>query len=362
MDINNKKYADIIVNFSLCVKEKDLVLIKTENEIPQPLVKELFKEILKKNAHPVLINEPSELKEIFFKTGNENQLKYISDIALAEYKNADKIIFISSPKNLNFLNNTDKEKISTRTKATGILTEELMKRTSEGKLSWIKINYPTHSLAQAGRMSLEEYTKLLNSSCFLDEKDPIAALENMKNNQQKIIDILNKASKIRIKGEKTDITFNIKERVWQNCYGKSNFPDGEICTTPVENSANGKIFFDYPSYFRGQLAQGIYLEFKRGKVTKAKAQMGEEFLNEIIKIDEGASRIGELAFGLNEKITAASGSILFDEKIGGSMHIALGLGGLNNSSIHWDIVKNLKNQSEIFLDNKLVYKNGLFLI
>jgi aminopeptidase len=204
------------------------------------------------------------------------------------------------------------------------------------------------------------------ASCLINKKDPIAEWKKIHKEQERICNFLNKASKIRIVGEDTDLTFNTKGRKWMNCSGDKNMPDGEVFTGPVENSVNGRIRFTYPGIYMGREVEDISLVFKKGKVTRASAAKGENLLKELIKI-KGADRLGEAAIGTNYGITRFTKNMLFDEKMGGTIHMALGnaypqTGALNKSAIHWDILKDMKKNAEIYADNELFYKNGKFLV
>ena len=202
--------------------------------------------------------------------------------------------------------------------------------------------------------------------------DPVAKLKELDEKQTKWANYLNGVKKLRIVGEKTDITFGVEGRKWISCSGLNNYPDGEVFTSPVENDVNGEIYFDFPQIYRGNEAQGVHLWIENGKVVKAKADKGEDFLNAMLDMDEGSRGIGEIAIGTNDRIQEVTGNILFDEKIGGSIHMAVGAsypeaGGKNVSGLHWDLIKNMKDASgeaggKIFADDILIYENGKFLI
>jgi aminopeptidase len=246
------------------------------------------------------------------------------------------------------------------------LSEIFHKRVAEGKLKWTVLPYPISAQAQEGEMSIEEYEDFVYNSCLVDKKDPVVEWKKLHQQQDKICEFLNKTEQINIKGEDTDLTFNTKGRKWINCSGKENMPDGEVFTSPLEDSVNGTIRFTFPGIFVGREVEDIKLTFKKGKVVEASALRGNEFLQQILKI-EGADRIGEAAFGTNYAITRFTKNMLFDEKIGGTIHFALGnsypeSGGVNKSSIHWDILKDMKKDGEIRADGKLFYENGQFLI
>ena len=243
----------------------------------------------------------------------------------------------------------------------------MLKRSAEGDLNWVIADFPTNALAQEANMSLDEYTEFLIKACYLHLDNPIEKWKEINAFQQKIADFLNTKSKIRLVGEKTDITFNVAGRTWKSCAGECNFPDGEVYTSPIEDSANGQIYFDFPQIYRGNEAQKVLLTLKDGKVIEAKAEKGEEFLNDMLNMDEGARFVGEIAIGTNDMVQDVTGNILFDEKIGGSIHMAVGAsypdtGGKNVSGLHWDLIKNMKNGGQIYADDELIYENGKFLI
>jgi aminopeptidase len=214
-------------------------------------------------------------------------------------------------------------------------------------------------------MSLEEYEDFVYRSCLVDREDPVAEWKKIHEQQEKICHLLNQTCEMRVLGEDTDLTFSVKGRKWINCSGKENMPDGEVFTTPIEDSANGAVRFTLPGIFSEREVEDIKLTFRDGKVVKASASKGDEFLQRILGI-EGADRIGEAAIGTNYGITKFTKNMLFDEKIGGTIHLALGAsfpetGGLNKSAIHWDILKDMEKDGEIYADGKLFYKNGKFV-
>ena len=215
-------------------------------------------------------------------------------------------------------------------------------------------------------MALPEYEDFVYGSCMIDEEDPIAEWQKIREEQEITCEFLNQAENIRIIGEDTDLTFKVSGRKWINCSGEKNLPDGEVYTAPIEDSADGRIRFTYPGIFLGREIEDIELTFKAGEIVAASAAKGDEFLQQLLKI-EGAKRIGEIAIGTNYRITRFTKSMLFDEKMGGTIHMALGFnpeaktGGLNKSAIHWDILKDMKKGGEIYADNKPFYKDGKFL-
>jgi len=257
--------------------------------------------------------------------------------------------------------------LARRSKATRSLSEKLLNRSAKGEASWVLADVPTNALAQEAKMSFDEYSQFLFNACFLNLDDPVSKLKEMDEKQTKYCEYLNNCSQLHILGEQTDITFSTKGRKWISCSGLNNYPDGEVFTSPVEDSAQGEIYFDFPAIYRGNEAHKIHLTLENGKVVKASAEKGEEFLNSMLNLDEGASFVGEIAIGTNEMIQEVTGNILFDEKIGGSIHMACGAsypetGGKNVSGLHWDIIKNMKNGGKIYADDELIYENGKFII
>lgn len=362
-----QKYADVLVNYSTKVKKNDLVIIKTQSYLAEPLIKEIYRAVLKNGAHPVVRCSFESLSEIFIKNADDNQLNYIDEMSKIEFEKADKIISIGAPLNVKSMANANSDKMAKRSKATRELSQTMLKRSEKGELNWVIADFPTQALSQEAKMSLDEYEEFLINSCYLDLENPVQKWIEIGQEQKRIISKLNGTKKLHITGEKTDITFSVENRLWISCDGINNFPDGEIFTSPVEDSAEGEIYFDFPAIYRGNQADKIHLKLKEGRVIEASAQTGEDFLNSMLNMDEGSRLVGEIAIGTNERIKNATGNILFDEKIGGSVHMALGAsypetGGKNVSGLHWDIIKNMKNNSCIYADDKLIYKDGRFVI
>lgn len=362
-----QKYAKVLVEYCTNIQKGQLVIIRSEAQA-QPLVKAVYEEVIKKGAYPVPRIILEGLNESYYKLASDEQLDFIDPFIQLEYDKVDAIISIDAPSNLKNLARTNPEKMARRSKATKPLSNKMLNRAAEGSLSWVICNYPTQALAQEGRMSLDEYSEFLFKACYLDIDDPVAKWKEIGETQQKYVDYLNNGvKKIRLVGEKTDLTISVEGRKWINCCGSNNFPDGEVFTSPVEDSANGEIFFDFPAIYRGNEVHNIHLKFENGKVVHATAEKGEDFFLKMINQDEGARFLGELAIGTNDVIQDVTGDILFDEKIGGSIHLALGssypeTGGKNESGLHWDIIKNMKNGGQIYADDILIYENGKFLI
>lgn len=362
LDGRVKKLAELCVNYCVHVKPKEKVVIRG-SVAAAPVIIEIFGECLRRDAYPWLL--PSlDADFMYFKNAKNHQLKFVSPFDRFIYENMDVNIAIACDPNPKRLTNVDPSKIRTQRAARRELNDIFYRRVGEGKAKWTLLPFPVTDQAQEAAMSLEEYEDFVYASCMVDTKDPIDEWKKKRHEQEKTCDRLNQANKMRIVGENTDLSFRIKGRKWINGGGEKNMPDGEVFTAPVENSVNGKIRFTYPGIYAGREVEDIMLTFKNGKVTDASAAKGQALLKELLKI-EGANRLGEVAIGTNYGIRKFTKNMLFDEKMGGTVHIALGnsyseSGGLNKSAIHWDILKDMHKNAEIYVDNELFYKNAKF--
>ncbi len=367
MDNLWEKYAKVLVDYSVKVKKGELTIIRAGSYVAQPLIKEIYKQVLLRGGHPVVRTAVDRLNEIYIQNATDEQLEYIDPMTELEYDKAKNLISIGAPLNVKNMARQDSKKLSKRSAFMKKLTEKMLKRSADGDLNWVIADFPTQALAQEAKMSLDEYTDFLIKACWLHIDDPVPKWKEIGEKQEKIAEYLNSKSKIRIIGDKTDITFNVAGRIWKSCAGECNFPDGEVYTSPIEDSANGQIYFDFPQIYRGNEAQKVLLTLENGKIIDAKAEKGEEFLNAMLDMDDGSRFVGEIAIGTNEMIQDVTGNILFDEKIGGSIHMAAGAsypdtGGKNVSGLHWDLIKNMKNGGKIYADDVLIYEDGKFLI
>ena len=370
------KYAEVLVDYSTNVQKGDLVQIRGTSVYTKDLVKAVYKRVLERGGNPIVRTSIEDLTDTFIKYASDEQLDFVDSITKLEYETVDKFISIGGPMNTKNLAKADMKKLARRGKATKALSELLMKRSAEGSASWVIADVPTHALAQEAKMSFDEYSEFLFKSCYLDTDDPVAKLKELDEKQTKWANYLNGVKKLHVVGEKTDITFGVEGRKWISCSGLNNYPDGEVFTSPVEDDVNGEIYFDFPQIYRGNEAQGVHLWIENGKIVKAKADKGEDFLIAMLDMDEGSRGIGEIAIGTNDRIQEVTGNILFDEKIGGSIHMAVGAsypeaGGKNVSGLHWDLIKNMKGDKtdkknkiggKIYADDVLIYENGKFLI
>jgi aminopeptidase len=345
------------------LKPQETVLIRGSDHA-RPLINEVFKECLLSDAYPIVM-PMLDLDYTFYVHAKEHQLKFVSAFEKLRVETIDAQISIRCETNPKALTTIDPSKIRTHRAAWRELAETFNRRTAEGKLKWALLPYPINAQAQEAGMALEEYEDFVYRSCMVDKENPIEEWRKIGRAQEKTCRLLDNVSQIRIVGEDTDLSLRVKERKWINSDGKRNMPSGEVFTAPVEDSVDGTIRFTYPGIYAGREVENITLTFEAGRVISASAAKGSELLQEIIKI-EGADRLGEVAVGTNYGINKFTKNMLFDEKMGGTIHMALGnsypeSGGLNRSAIHWDVLKDMKKGGEIYADGKLVYKDGEFL-
>jgi len=360
------KLAKLLVNYSISVKSHDKVNL-SGTIAALPLIKEIYKEILKAGAFPNIRLTFEDEEYLFYKYAQNHQLDYCNPFRKYETENIDSSISIFAGFNPHSLTSIPAEKKQRAIKAREPIMEAVFKRWGEGDFTWVGSLCPSSALAQEAKMSLSEYSEFVFSCMHLDENDPISFWADFSAKQEKICKIMDNFKQFRYLGKDTDLTFSCEGRKWINCDGKNNFPDGEIFTGPVESSVEGQIRFTYPGIFQGEEIEDITLEFRKGKVVKARAKTGEALLHHILDTDEGARFVGEIAIGTNYNINKFTKNMLFDEKMGGTVHLAIGRGipqsgSLNQSAIHWDMLKDMKNNSEIQADGQTIYKNGKFLI
>ena len=351
-DLRVKKLAEILVNYSIKIKKGDMIELDFGVDAKE-LALECFKLILKKGAYPMIHVGVPGFAYTYYKNASKDQLQHFPKLAMIETKMAAGSINIGAYYNTKELTQIDPKKISMRRKATKKISDISLK-----KNNWIICQFPTNSLAQDAEMSLEEMEDFAYNATNLDWKK-----ESKK--QDKLKKILDKGKHVRITGEDTDISFSIKGRQGIKCDGHRNMPDGEVFIAPVETTTEGCIKYTYPAIYGGREVSGVYLKFHKGKVIEATAEKGEKFLKEMIKTDKGSCKLGEFGIGVNSGIQQFIKQILFDEKIFGTVHLALGMaypegGGRNKSAVHWDMIKDLRRGGAFYIDGKCIQKNGKF--
>jgi aminopeptidase len=365
-DIRLKKLAQILIDYSLQIKPNDILMING-SPLATPLIKEAYKTALQRGAHPHIRLGIPDLVEYFYKNASDKQLTYVSPLSEFETKTITAQLSIISQENTRNLTNVNPKKQAKCSAAHQHLQQLFLKRASEKQLRWCITQYPTNAAAQDANMSLEDYEEFVFKAAFVHKKNPMKQWQHMHTKQESLRKILQTKKNLHILGEETDLHLSVAGRTWINCAGKENFPDGEIFTGPIETSLNGYIHYSFPVNYGGHEVDDITLTFKNGKVIKAHASQGKEFLTTMLNMDKGAKYVGEFAFGTNYGITKYTKNTLFDEKIGGTIHLALGngypeTGSTNVSSLHWDMMCDLRKQGEVYADEELIFKNGKFLI
>jgi aminopeptidase len=347
-----EKLAEILVNYSIKVKKGSIIKLSFGMEA-YPLALSCYKKIIKKGAFPITNVIVPGFAYNYYNLSTEEQLKKFPKITEFEAKNIDGSISIGAEYNTKEFSSVNPKKIAIRSQVIKPISEIYLK-----KDNWVGCEYPTHSLAQEAEMSLEEIEDFIYSATNIDWKK-----EEKK--QLIIKKILDKGNNVKITSKDTNISFSIKGRQGIMCCGHRNMPDGEVFIAPIENTVEGFIRYSYPAIKSGKEVEDVYLEFSKGKIIRATAKKNEDFLKAMINTDKGSSYIGEFGIGVNYGIKRFIKNILFDEKIGGSIHLALGMaykegGGVNESALHWDMIKDLRQGGEIYIDEKLIQKNGIF--
>jgi len=365
-DARVEAVADVLVHYSIDLQPGQLVQIRANVE-GVPLVVALYRAIMEAGGHPWIDLGIEETEELFYTYATDAQLDYFPEFLKQADEEIAASISIWTDANSKRLSNADAAKQARRAKAMHPVTSRFFERMASREIRWVGTAFPTHAAAQTAEMSLREYEDFVYGACLVSEPDPIAAWKSVSHAQQRLIDWLSERNEIHLQGEDTDLRLTYEGRTWENCDGRENFPDGEIFTAPVEQSVEGHIRFSYPACFRGRQVDDVRLWFEKGKVVKATASKNEAFLLEMLGVDDGARFVGEFAFGTNSGIQSFTGDTLFDEKIGGTVHLALGKGYLetgsqNDSAIHWDMVCDLRKGGRVSVNGELFSEDGQFRI
>lgn len=359
------KLAQVLIKYSLAINQGEQLEIRTT-----PLAEELallvYKEAIQAGAHVIASIRLPGADEVFYKYATDEQLEYVSPVKKMITETFDNILVIGAEYNTRSLSGINPSQIARSRKANIELTNIFLDRAARKDLRWCYTEYPTYASAQEADMSLSDYQDFVFNAGLLNEPDPVALWKEEGAKQRRIIDWLKGKDKVELKGKYIDLSFSIKERKFKEADGKYNFPDGEIFTGPVEESANGWIAFSYPAIYEGREVIDVELWFEQGKVVKESASKGGNLLSTSLNTDPGARYLGEWGIGTNYGITQFTKNMLFDEKMGGTIHLALGsgypeTGSKNQSAIHWDMLCDMAD-SEIFVDGDLFYKNGQIVI
>jgi len=364
-DARVDRFAKVLVEYSARIKPGDRVLIEATT-LAEPLVRALYSHILEVGGHPQVLLEFPDQMEIFLTQAGETQLDFLPPFQKLAYDTFESRIRIQSQSNPRALGGIDVARMGRFQRATKPILEAQMQRGATGDFKWVTTIFPTEGYAVEAGMSLRAYEDFVYRACHTNEADPVAYWKKIEAEQNKIIEKIQGHHLVSLQGPNVDLSLSIKGRTFLNSCGTHNMPDGEIYTGPVEDSANGWVKFTYPAIFNGVAVEGIELTFSQGRVERAKATKNEKFMLEMLASDAGARFLGEFAIGTNFEINQFTGNILFDEKIGGSFHMALGAGypetgSRNKSSIHWDMICDMRVGAEISVDHDVVYRNGQFV-
>ena len=359
------KLAKVLVHYSVEIQKGQQVIIRT-SPLADELTLAVYEEVIKAGGHPLVVNEIPGTEEIFYRYASDEQLDYVSPVTRLALDTFDASIAIWTETNTRELSAISPERISRNRKAQSALMKSSMKRSAEGTYKWTLTVYPNNAMAQEADMSLRDYTHFVYGAGLLDHDDPVALWREEEARQKKLTGWLKGREQAIIKGANVDVILSIKDRLFVESAGKKNFPSGEVFTGPVEDSVNGWVRFKYPAIYSGQEITDIELWFENGKVVKEKASKNQELLTSTLNTDTGSRFLGEWGIGTNYGIQRFTKNMLFDEKIGGTIHFAVGAGypetkSKNESGIHWDMLCDMSD-SEIRVDGDLFYKNGRTVI
>lgn len=356
-----EKLAQVMVHYSLALKAGQQVRIST-HPLAEELTLAVYEAAIKAGAFPFVNVSTPGLDEIFFKYANDAQLDYVSPIRKLIAETFDASLSIMTEHNTRELSAIDPARLSRASKAGAGIMKTFLARAARGELSWCLTAYPSQAMAQDADMSLSDYREFVYGAGMLNEDDPVAFWKAEGERQRKLAAWLKPHDRVEMKGENIDLSLSIRDRLFIPCDGRENFPDGEIFTGPVEDSLNGWVRFKYPAIEYGQEVTDIELWFENGRVIKETASKNQELLTAMLNTDPGARYVGEWGIGTNYGIQRFTKNMLFDEKIGGTIHLAVGAGypesgSKNDSSIHWDMLCDM-SQAEIRVDGELFYQDG----
>jgi aminopeptidase len=360
-----RKLAQVLVHYSLDLQPGEEFSLNTT-----PLAEELslavYEEAIKAGAHVLVQNQLPGFEEMFFKLGSDAQIEYLSPVNTLVIEKFRAMLIIEAEQNTRELTNVDPTRLALRRRARAGLFSRMLERIAAGDLKWCLTVYPTHAAAQEAEMSLREYQDFVYSAGMLDSPDPVAAWREENARQQRLIAWLTSKDQVVLQGKDVDLRLSLRGRKFIGASGKENFPDGEIYTSPVEASINGWIRFAYPCIYDGREVIDVELWFEDGKIVKERAVKGQDFLTALLNTDAGSRYLGEWGIGTNYQIPRFTKNMLFDEKLGGTIHLAVGggfpeVGGKNESGVHWDMLCDM-SESEIWVDGDLFYKDGKFTI
>ncbi len=358
--------ADVLVEHSVGVKKGDLVTIRGAY-VAEPLLLAIYQRCLERDAYPMMRVSIPQQESYLFRYASDHQLEFVWETDKWLIENVDVAFSILSDTNTRQLSKIDPSRQSILRRSRKPLMDTYMQRAARGEYRWTVTLFPTEAYAMDAEMSLPEYEDFFYGACLIDSADPVGEWKKVAEGHARLIDWMKGRNELHIEGEGTDLWLEISDRTFIPADGKENFPDGEIFTGPVEDKTRGSITFTYPAHYGGQSVEGARLEFEGGRVVEAKATKNEEFLIKTLDTDPGARVVGELGIGTNYGIEAFTGEILLDEKIGGTVHLALGAsypetGGVNQSAVHWDMVCDLRRGGRITVDGDPLMVDGKLVV
>jgi aminopeptidase len=365
-DPRAENLAQVLVRYSTEVKKGDVVRIAGTSS-GEPLLLAIYEEVLRAGANPVLTMMPEDAAASFYRLADDDQLDWIAPPLQWAYENADVVLSVISDDNPRALTTADPAKQARSQLARKDLTELMMRRAAEGSLRWALTAFPTQGSAAEAGMSLTEYEDFYYKACLVDDPDPLTAWVRTSEETKRLSDWIQDKEEVHITGPDTDIKLNVGGRTWIASFGLRNMPDGEFFTGPVEDATEGEIKFTFPSVYAGREVAGVRFRFEGGRIVDASADQGEALLLEMLETDEGARTLGELGIGTNYGIATGTKSILLDEKIGGTIHLAIGkaypdTGGVNDSAVHWDMICDLRRGGRITVDGQDFQVDGKFVV
>ena len=360
-----ERLAELIVDYSLDLRPGQVVRIDGL-DVAAPFAVALYRCALAADAHPFTNVGFSGLVEILLEHGSDEQLDYLSPLHWEEIEHLDALVTIWSEANTRSLSGADPNRHARYLGAQRRLSNRRWERIAAGEMRWCGTLYPTQAHAQEAEMSLVDYEDFVFDACHVNENDPAAHWLSVSRELEARARELSVTRELRIVGPDTDLRLGVESRSWLAADGRYNLPDGEVFTSPLETETEGRIRYTFPAIYHGREVEDVQLRFEGGHVVEAKAAQGDDYLQSLLAMDAGARILGEVAFGLNYEIDRFTRNILFDEKIGGTMHLALGsgfpqTGGRNTSGLHWDMICDLREDGEVYADGELVWKNGRFL-
>lgn len=369
-----EKLADVLVSYSARIKKGDLVAVRGD-PVGMPLILAIYERVLKSGGHPFWQPVSEDLEDAFLATASDEQLAFLNPLLTHQIETIDARISLWAENNTKRKSRVDSSKMAKVSAANAPLMNRFLERAARGQLRWVGTQYPTQASAQDAEMSLAQYEHFVFRAGLLHLPDPAAEWQLISERQQRVADWLNSRKVVRFQApppegstEPTDLTVNVDGATWINCCGHENFPDGEVFAGP--QGVDGVVHYTFPGVYQGREVEGIRLKFKAGRVVEASARKNEDFLIKMLDQDAGARTLGEIAIGTNYAIKEFSKNTLFDEKIGGTFHAAVGAGypesgSTNKSGLHWDMVCDLRPGADraggtISADAEVFHKDGLF--